>query len=145
MKKRIVGQNFLLLRHRLNSHHLHRNLQYRYHLLHRHWLSARAQNNIQLRCVNINKTIIENMKIWIFFQFNRRSNLIWFNQLTNLKDFILHTCVFVLILNNLDTTPGFCFYNEQPIHSWSIISKWRGVCVINLKLQKQRHRLCCRV
>jgi hypothetical protein len=26
-------------------------------------LSARAQNNIQLLCVNINKTIIENMKI----------------------------------------------------------------------------------
>ena len=30
-------------------------------------LFARAQNNIQLVCVNINKTIIENMKIWIFF------------------------------------------------------------------------------
>jgi hypothetical protein len=28
-------------------------------------LSARAQNNIQLLCVNINKTIIENTKIWI--------------------------------------------------------------------------------
>jgi hypothetical protein len=73
------------------------------------YMSARAQNNIQLLCVNINKTIIENMKIWIFFQVNRRSNSIWFNQLTNLKDFISHTCVFVLILNKLDTTPGFCF------------------------------------
>ena len=27
------------------------------------YMSARAQNNIQLLCVNINKTIIENMKI----------------------------------------------------------------------------------
>jgi len=73
------------------------------------FLSARAQNNIQLLSVNINKIIIENIKIWVFFQVNRKSNLIWFNQLTNLKDFISHTCVFVLILNNLDTTLGFCF------------------------------------
>jgi predicted transcriptional regulator YheO len=71
--------------------------------------STRAQNNIQLLCININKTIIENMKIWILFLINRRSNSIWFNQLTNLKDFISHTCVFVLILNNLYTTPGFHF------------------------------------
>jgi len=34
----IVSQNFLLFRRQLNSHHLHRNLQYRYHHLHRHLL-----------------------------------------------------------------------------------------------------------
>jgi len=64
--------------------------------------STRAQNNIQLLCININKTIIENMKIWILFLIDWRSNSIWFNQLTNLKDFILHTCVFFYSIGELE-------------------------------------------
>jgi len=34
---------------------------------------------------------------------------IWFNQLTNLKDIISHIWVIILILNNLNKTPGFGF------------------------------------